>query len=164
MAGKHANPTLTVRPPVEVYETAKALLGDEGREVRDFVVACLTTLTKEPETMISTVARHWPPPARRGRPTGKTNIIYAFRPIGDTDARWYGDPNALPPGDYETGEIDFQPALANHFRGRLEIRYGPVSTEDDSPPSTFAYTTVNNTRMRPTPAVHELLFGTGTTH
>jgi hypothetical protein len=55
--------------------------------------------------------------------------------------------------------MDFQPALPNRFRGQLEIRYGPLVADEDTPPSTFVYTTVGEMRMRPTVAVHDLLFG-----
>jgi hypothetical protein len=161
MVSEHADPAITVRPPIEIQQTAKALLRDHGFQMLEFVVAMLTALTKETDQVLALAQRHRPPAKPRGRPAGGRNVIYAFRRAGDPNAPWYGQPDLVPVGGYETSEMDFQPANANPFRGPLEVRYGPVA--DEVPPTLFVYTTVDDKRMRPTAAVHELLFGASET-
>lgn len=68
MPSQHANPGLTVRPPVEVKDAAQAVLTERGKEMQGFVTACLATLAAEPDRLLRLVGRHWPPPRRRGRP------------------------------------------------------------------------------------------------
>ncbi len=93
--------------------------------------------------------------------TGRRNppLIYAFRVADDPgDDGWYGEENALPQGQFETGFIDFEPAVRNRFAGhRLQVRYGPVP-DDGLPPAMHAYTTVNGRRLRSTEKVQQLLF------
>ncbi|MEV4311186.1 hypothetical protein [Actinocrispum sp. NPDC049592] len=160
MGSKHADPAITVRAPIEVQQAAKTVLRGHGIEMRDFVIAMLTALTKETDMVVKLATRHQPPPKPRGRPVGQRDIIYAFRRSGDPNAAWYGQPDLFPLGEYRTGEMDFQPANPHPFRGPLEIRYGPVS--DEVPPSLYVYTTIGGRRMRPTADVHELLFGAST--
>ena len=86
-------------------------------------------------------------------------LIYAFRAADDDGAPWHGNPDALPPGEYEIGTIFFHPARPGPFSGRLlELRYGPV--DDQCEPSYLrAYATVNNRRVAATTAVQKELFG-----
>ena len=86
-------------------------------------------------------------------------LIYAFRAADEEGSPWHGDPDALPPGDYETGTIFVSPARPGLFSGRLlELRYGPV--DDQCEPSYLrAYATVNNHRVAATTAVQKELFG-----
>ena len=86
-------------------------------------------------------------------------LIYAFRAADEAGAPWHGNPDALPPGEYETATIYFNPAQPRPFSGRLlELRYGPVD-EGCEPSYLRAYTTVNNRRVAPTTAVQKELFG-----
>jgi hypothetical protein len=86
-------------------------------------------------------------------------LIYAFRAVDDAEAAWHGQPCALPPGAFETGTIDFNPAMLRPFSGQtLEVRYGPV----DLPVAESylrAYAMVNGRRIAPTAAVQQELFG-----
>lgn len=65
---KHRDPGLTVRPPKEVQDQAKATLRENGWGIREFVVACLTAVAKQPAKVLALLAEHRPPPSRRGRP------------------------------------------------------------------------------------------------
>ncbi|WP_410583940.1 hypothetical protein [Amycolatopsis sp. lyj-108] len=68
MSSQHADPQLNVRPPADVTEQAKRLLEERGREVRGFVVACLTAFNADPDTFLTQLDEHWPPVKPRGRP------------------------------------------------------------------------------------------------
>lgn len=84
-------------------------------------------------------------------------LIYAFR-VAESDEPWYGKPDALPTGSYETGFIDFNPARPGPFRGHtLELRYGPVE-EECLPGPMRAYALVNNRRIAATAVVQNTLF------
>lgn len=86
-------------------------------------------------------------------------VIYAFRVADDPGAPWHGEPEALPPGRYETGRIDFNPAAERPLSGRtLELRYGPVGIPPMEP-HLRAYAQVNGRRIAPTGAVQVELFG-----
>jgi len=86
-------------------------------------------------------------------------LIYAFRAADQERAPWHGNPDAAPPGEYETGTIFFNPARPGPFSGRLlELRYGPVD-EQCEPSYLRAYATVNNRRVATTTAVQKQLFG-----
>lgn len=39
----------------------------------------------------------------------RPGLIYAFQLLGDRPGRWYGEPEALPEGSYQTGTINFNP-------------------------------------------------------
>ena len=83
------------------------------------------------------------------------STIYAIRIVGE-DA-WHGQPDILPPSDYQTTTWQPKTRTGNRFDGTLlEVRYGPVP--DDIPPSYYSYTTVDGKRMRPTAAVHDVIF------
>jgi hypothetical protein len=85
--------------------------------------------------------------------------IYAFRAADGKGAPWHGDPDALSAGQFETGQIDFNPAAQRPYSGRtLELRYGPA----DIPvmePYLRAYALVNGRRIAVTEAVQIELFG-----
>jgi predicted XRE-type DNA-binding protein len=93
-----------------------------------------------------------------GRPYRKPpSTLYAARRAGEDS--WHGDPEALPPGEYQTATVNFDPTPTNSWAGQLEVRYGPV--QDDMPPSLHAYTLVAGRPMRATAKLHEILFGDG---
>ena len=68
MSSQHADQALTVRPPAEVTEQAKAILGDRNLEIRSFVTACLAALAADPDGFLEGLTNHWPPEKPRGRP------------------------------------------------------------------------------------------------
>jgi hypothetical protein len=156
MSNEHADPPLTVRPPLPVLEAAKDALESRGLDMRGFVVASLDELADETDQVLARLAHRWPPPKPRGQPRPPAGVIYAFR-TADDPSTWYGPLDALPAGEFETGTLDFQPVAPNRFTGQLEVRYGPV--DDDVLPSFYAFTTVDGKRVRPTTEVHGLLFG-----
>jgi hypothetical protein len=84
-------------------------------------------------------------------------LIYAFR-VAESDEPWYGKPDALPTGSYETGLIHFNPARPGPFQDHtLELRYGPVD-EEVMPGPMRAYAQVNNRRIAVTALVQNTLF------
>lgn len=86
-------------------------------------------------------------------------VIYAFRVADEPGAPWYGSPEALPAGQYETGRIDFNPAQVRPHSGwTLELRYGPADIEP-AEAHLRAYALVNRRRVPPTKAVQIELFG-----
>jgi hypothetical protein len=86
-------------------------------------------------------------------------VIYAFRAADEDGAPWHGAPDALPAGRYETGTIDFNPAVQRPYSGRtLELRYGPVELPVMEP-YLRAYALVNGRRVPATGAVQIELFG-----
>ena len=86
-------------------------------------------------------------------------LIYAFRVLGDRPGRWYGEPETLPEGSYQTSTIDFNPGPnpSPYAGSTLEVRYGPVP-DDGLPAYLQGYTTVNGMRIRATAIVQEELF------
>lgn len=68
MPSQHADPQLNVRPPAAVTNEAKAILEARGREIRSFVVACLSALNADPDTFLELLDEHWPAAKPRGRP------------------------------------------------------------------------------------------------
>src|SRR5258708_33302078 len=86
-------------------------------------------------------------------------LIYAFRVADETDAPWHGEVDALAPGEYETGLIDFNPARPGPYSGRtLEVRYGDVG-DDGMEPYLRAFAMVNNRRIGTRANVQHELFG-----
>jgi hypothetical protein len=97
---------------------------------------------------------------KHGAARPRPSLIYAFRMLDGLPGQWYGEPGALPEGNYATGTINFNPRNPSPFAGRtLQVRYGPVP-DDGLPSYLHGYTTVNGRSMRPTAAVQDLLFGT----
>jgi len=96
---------------------------------------------------------------RTSRPRPAPQMIYAFRMVDGDDQQWYGDAEVVPPAEFETGYIDFDPSgVRNRFAGhRLEVRYGQVP-DDGLNPAMHAYTTVNGRRLRVTAKLQEFLF------
>jgi hypothetical protein len=75
MPSKHRDPALTVRPPKDLKDDAQAVLSGRRLEMRAFVVACLTALTKDPERFLAALKPHWPAPKPYlgGRVASKTS-------------------------------------------------------------------------------------------
>ncbi|GLY35780.1 hypothetical protein Amsp01_018040 [Amycolatopsis sp. NBRC 101858] len=83
------------------------------------------------------------------------STIFAVQIVGEDT--WHGEPDALPPTEYQTTTWQPKTGTGNRFDGKLlEVRYGPVP--DNIPPSYYTYTTVDGKRMRPTAAVHDVIF------
>jgi hypothetical protein len=92
-----------------------------------------------------------------GKKRPAPSVIYAVRIAGEET--WLGQPEALPEGDYQTVLWHPKTGRGNRFDDAdLEVRIGPV--EDDLLPSFYTFTTLAGRRVRPTRAVHELVFGT----
>ena len=86
-------------------------------------------------------------------------VIYAFRAADEPGAPWHGTPDALPADQYQTGWIDFNPAVPRPYSGRrLELRYGPAAIPVMEP-HLRAYALVNGRRIAATAAVQIELFG-----
>lgn len=65
---KHTDPAMTVRVPDGLKDAARQALTDRGRELRAFVVACLTALRDDPDRLLTYLRPYWPDPKPRGRP------------------------------------------------------------------------------------------------
>ncbi|MFI5591203.1 hypothetical protein ACIA5G_39555 [Amycolatopsis sp. NPDC051758] len=76
MPSKHGEPALTVRAPVGLKRDATMELSGRGLEMRAFVVACLTVLTKDPEQFLEVLKPHWPEkkPYLGGRSVSKPRV------------------------------------------------------------------------------------------
>ncbi|MET9263658.1 hypothetical protein [Amycolatopsis sp. NPDC004079] len=63
MPSKHdqSEPKLTVRVPKNLKNDAQKELALRGLQMRSFVVACLTALTKNPGELFALLKPHWPP-------------------------------------------------------------------------------------------------------
>ena len=61
--------------------------------------------------------------------------VYAFRVFADANEPWYGEPDLLPSGIYETAVFAFEPGHnPSPFAGRtLEMRHGDLPAEDTAP-------------------------------
>lgn len=89
-----------------------------------------------------------------------TALIYAFRVVGQDNALWHGDFDALAPDEYETGLINFMPARTGPYSGRtLEVRYGDIG-DDGMEPYLRGHAMVNNRRIGLRADVQQELFGT----
>jgi hypothetical protein len=66
--GRHANPSIAVRPPVEVRDAALDTLALHDRRLQDFVTAALTAVADDPGRVLELLGKYWPPPAKVGRP------------------------------------------------------------------------------------------------
>lgn len=64
---QHRLPTRTYRPDPEEYADAAELLGP-GETMDRLVRACLRAFAADPARFRALIAKHWPPPARQGRP------------------------------------------------------------------------------------------------
>jgi hypothetical protein len=78
VSSQHADPALTVRPPAAVMNQAKEVLDGRGREIRGFVVACLSALNADPDRFLAQLAEHWPPTKPRGRPRRHSNVVDVY--------------------------------------------------------------------------------------
>jgi hypothetical protein len=87
-------------------------------------------------------------------------LIYAFRIADEAEAAWFGDPDLLPEGHYETGRLSFVPDVPRPpFSGRtLELRYGQVQAEV-MPGYLRAFPMVGSRRIAMTAATQVALFG-----
>jgi hypothetical protein len=86
-------------------------------------------------------------------------LIYAFRVADEKDAPWHGEADALAPGEYQTGLIDFNPARPGPYSGRtLEVRFGDVG-DDGMEPYLRGFAMVNNRRVGTRADVQQELFG-----
>lgn len=68
MSSQHKLRPLNFRPEPDERADAKALLDERGWEMDGFLRACLRLLRDKPDTMLSLLASHRPPPKPRGRP------------------------------------------------------------------------------------------------
>jgi hypothetical protein len=68
VSGQHADQSLTVRVPTTVIVPAKAVLRGHDREMRAFVVACLTALVADLDATLAQLEEYWPSRKLRGRP------------------------------------------------------------------------------------------------
>jgi hypothetical protein len=68
VSSQHADQPLTVRAPKTVIAPAKAVLRSHDREMRAFVVACLTALVADPDATLAQLDEYWPSRKPRGRP------------------------------------------------------------------------------------------------
>ena len=66
MPSQHAEPAHTIRADADLWSASQQALN--GREMRAFVVACLTALTIDGAALLAVVEPHWPDPKPRGRP------------------------------------------------------------------------------------------------
>lgn len=71
MSSQHRDPALTIRPPAELKAAAQTALA--GREMRGFVVACLSALVSDPQGFLAQLEGHWPEKKPRGRPRQTPN-------------------------------------------------------------------------------------------
>lgn len=68
-ANKHLDPGITVRAPAGLKDAARNVLAEHNRELRAFIVACLTALRDDPKHFLPHLDPYWPEPKPRGRPT-----------------------------------------------------------------------------------------------
>ncbi len=88
MSSQHADAALTVRPPADVKGAAQEALAVRDREMRAFVVACLTALAADPDRLLDLLGPYWPARKRRGRPRGtRVDTVRVARPSGQHQAR-----------------------------------------------------------------------------
>lgn len=65
---RHRDPGLTVRPDAALKQQATQALSDHDREMKAFVVACLTALVADPDSFLAQLDEHWPQKKPLGRP------------------------------------------------------------------------------------------------
>ena len=65
---RHRDPGLTVRPDATLKAQATQALSDRDREMKAFVVACLSALVADPDSFLELLNEHWPAEKPRGRP------------------------------------------------------------------------------------------------
>lgn len=63
----HKHPKMSVRPPVDVRETAKASLDVHGWTMQEFITACLEIVGRDPDKLLPVIAAARPE-IKRGRP------------------------------------------------------------------------------------------------
>jgi|GEM_PF-4160000 len=63
----HKHPKMSVRPPIEVREAAKAALDARGWTMQEFVTACLEIVGRDPGKLFPVIAAA-KPEIKRGRP------------------------------------------------------------------------------------------------
>ncbi|MFM9499874.1 hypothetical protein ACKI1Q_40620 [Streptomyces galilaeus] len=76
---RHRDPGLTVRPDATLKQQATQELSDRDREMKAFVVACLSALVADPDGFLEQLNEHWPAEKPRGRPRKATS------PMADAD-------------------------------------------------------------------------------
>lgn len=67
-ADRHADTPLQARAPAPLKAEAQRVLRAHRRDMRGFVVACLTALTADPDRFLDQLDQHWPAQKPRGRP------------------------------------------------------------------------------------------------
>jgi hypothetical protein len=68
MSSQHSAPARQFRPDQAEHAPAKAELEARGRNVSDYLRACLRWLQADPDAALATLAPHWPPARPYGRP------------------------------------------------------------------------------------------------
>jgi hypothetical protein len=71
----HRDLGLTVRPDATLKQLATQALSDRDREMKAFVVACLSALIADPDGFLEQLNEHWPAAKPRGRPRKATSAM-----------------------------------------------------------------------------------------
>lgn len=136
--------------PARVRAVTDAAVAELREDMSLAQVASLLGVSPQRVSQMAT-SRH------SGRKRPAPSVIYAVQIAGEQD--WHGQPDALPDGEYQTVAWHPRTGRGNKFDDvDLIARVGPV--EDNLLPSLYTFSTVAGRRLRPTAAVHELMFGT----
>lgn len=67
---RHRDPGVLARPSPELRDQAKEVLDSAGWTMNDFLIACLSALTRNPAEMLRSLSRYRLEAKPRGRPRG----------------------------------------------------------------------------------------------